>query len=103
MEVPRVQYEKLASESVAKHQIRLERVESARKIQRERFKNFGFATNSEMRLKDIKLFCRLDEKCQELLKPRFINIIFRPQLPPSLNSPALLLIFQHRKILRRSY
>lgn len=69
VEVPRVKYEKLASESVAEASNKIrERVESARKIQRERFKNFGFATNSEMRLRDIKLFCRLDEKCQEIIK-----------------------------------
>ena len=69
VEVPRVQYEKLASEAVAESSDKiLERVEQARQIQKERFKNFNFFTNSEMKLKDIKLFCRLDEAGQEVLK-----------------------------------
>ncbi len=68
-EVPRVQYEKLASEAVAEPSAKIrERVEQARQIQKNRFQNFGFSTNSEMKLKDIKLFCRLDEKCQEVIK-----------------------------------
>ena len=68
-EVPRVEYEKLASEVVAEASAKIrERVEQARQIQKNRFQNFGFAVNGEMKLKDIKLFCRLDEKCQELIK-----------------------------------
>ncbi|MBI2454348.1 MAG: YifB family Mg chelatase-like AAA ATPase [Parcubacteria group bacterium] len=67
--VPRVKYEKLTSEIVSEPSARIrERVEQARQIQKERFKNFGSATNSEMRLKDIKLFCRLSEPCQEIIK-----------------------------------
>ncbi|MEK7077917.1 MAG: YifB family Mg chelatase-like AAA ATPase [Patescibacteria group bacterium] len=69
VEVPRVQYEKLSSEAVAECSAKIrERVEQARQTQKERFKNFGFATNGEMKLKDIKLFCRLDEPGQETIK-----------------------------------
>lgn len=69
VEVPRVKYEKLASQAVSEpsREIR-QRVELARKIQKDRFSNFGFSTNSEMKLKDIKTFCRVDEACQTLLK-----------------------------------
>lgn len=69
VEVPRVQYEKLASEVVAEPSAKIrERVEQARQIQKNRFQNFNFNTNSEMKLKDIKLFCRLNENGQEIIK-----------------------------------
>ena len=69
MEVPRIKYEKLASEAVAESSAEIRnRVEQARQIQRDRFKNFNFNTNSEMKLRDIKLFCRLTEPCQEIIK-----------------------------------
>lgn len=68
-EVPRVKYEKLASQAISEPSAQIrKRVESARKIQKERFSNFGFSTNSEMKLKDIKIFCRVDDICQNILK-----------------------------------
>ncbi|MBI2466100.1 MAG: YifB family Mg chelatase-like AAA ATPase [Candidatus Sungbacteria bacterium] len=69
VEVPRIIYEKLASETPSEDSSKIRsRVEQARQIQKSRFKNFGFSINSEMKLKDIKIFCRLDEHCQETLK-----------------------------------
>lgn len=69
LEVPRVKYEKLTSEKVAEESalIRM-RVQKAREIQRERFKNETIVTNSEMNLQQIKEFCQIDQSSQELLR-----------------------------------
>lgn len=69
VEVPRLQFEKLEAEGNGeKSQIIRERVESARKVQKERFQNLGIITNSEMSPDQIKKFCELDEKCVMLLR-----------------------------------
>lgn len=65
VEVPRLKYEKLASEIVAEESAKIrERVEKARNIQQKRLKK----TNSEMSPKEIKEFCQLDEKSKDLLR-----------------------------------
>ena len=68
IEVPRVKYEKLASEKVAEESRKVKgRVEEARKIQRVRFKNSKIKTNSEMGSKNIKEFCKLEESAEKLI------------------------------------
>lgn len=65
IEVPRVKYEKLADEKVAEESAKVRaRVQKARKIQIKRLKK----TNSEMTPRQIKEFCRLDEKSKDLLR-----------------------------------
>lgn len=67
--VPRVKYEKISSEKVAESSaLAASRVETARKIQAERFSGLGYTLNSEMKLKHIKEFCQLDEEGKALLK-----------------------------------
>lgn len=41
---------------------------STRKIQRDRFANTNIYTNSQMKNKHIKLFCKLDAETERLLK-----------------------------------
>ena len=69
IEVPRLKFDKLESPEAgeASDEIR-ERVEKARIIQKERFKNLDIITNSEMNSHQIKKFCPLDVKSIELLK-----------------------------------
>lgn len=70
VEVPRVEYEKLADNRLGEtsHAIRA-RVEAARNRQRERFKGVeGVSTNAEMRPAEIKEFCELDAAGQSLIK-----------------------------------
>lgn len=45
-----------------------ERVEAARKIQRERYKDYGITINSQMDTRLIKRFCRLNPKALNLMK-----------------------------------
>jgi len=68
--VPRLTTDELintAAPSETSAQIRT-RVINARKIQAERYKNEGIFTNSELTAKQIKTYCKLDEKTTAFLK-----------------------------------
>lgn len=69
IEVPRLKFDKLQEEysGESSEQIR-ERIEKARKIQKERFKGKGKIVNSEMSSNEIKTFCPLDNQSVELLR-----------------------------------
>jgi magnesium chelatase family protein len=65
VEVPQLKYEKLASEKVAEDSASIRnRVEEARKIQRERFGRI----NSEMTILEIKKYCQIDSTGESLLR-----------------------------------
>ncbi len=69
IEVPRIKFEKLSDENLSESSKSIrERVEKARKIQRERFADKKILTNSEMSSQDVKEFCKTDEQTIELLK-----------------------------------
>ncbi|MDO8671937.1 MAG: ATP-binding protein [Dehalococcoidia bacterium] len=69
VEVPRVDYEKLANDRLgeASSAIRA-RVETARDLQRTRFKDTKLARNDEMTPAEVRDFCRTDAAAQGLLK-----------------------------------
>ncbi len=67
VEVPRLPYEKIASETGAETSADIKhRVETARQIQQVRFGNPK--TNSEMNLLELKVFCKLDAEGEAMLK-----------------------------------
>lgn len=69
IEVPKVKYEKLVAKNETESSKAIqERVQKAREIQEKRFKGLSVTVNSEMGIKEIKKFCKIDEKSQELLK-----------------------------------
>lgn len=70
VEVGRIEYDKLSSETSGEASYDIQqRVQRARDIQTERFVNHkGLRTNSEMGIKEIKEFCRLDLPEQEFMK-----------------------------------
>jgi len=69
VQVPAVKCEQLTSEAVGPSSLSIqEKVIQAREIQRKRFQNEKIATNSEMNLSQIKKYCLLDSKSQDLLK-----------------------------------
>ena len=73
IEVPAVTYEKLAAEEMEENSASFrERIEKARRIQRERFKHEKIFTNSEMPLSLIKKICQVDLKSKNLLK-KFVD------------------------------
>lgn len=71
IEVPRVKIDKLISENnnqTETSQSVKARVSRAREIQRQRFKNTPFITNSEMDSQSVREFCQLDEAGRQILK-----------------------------------
>lgn len=72
IEVASVKYKDLESqEEGEKSRVIRERVNRSRKIQRERYKELGIYSNAELTPSMIKKFCKLDDKCKELLKNAF--------------------------------
>ncbi len=69
IEVPRVKYEKLASDKVAEESVKIrERVNKARTKQAARFKGRGkLKSNAEMGSKDIKELCELEDEAEKLI------------------------------------
>lgn len=69
IEVPRVKFDKLSAGSEGERSLQIkERVEKARQMQRERFKDSLFITNSEMTSEAVKRFCQVDSASKQLLK-----------------------------------
>jgi magnesium chelatase family protein len=71
VEVPRIDYEKLASLASAESSAHVrERVDRARQVQRERFDGRAARANSEMSPADVRDFCQigLDEPVRSFLK-----------------------------------
>jgi len=78
IEVPRVDYNKLSSDRLGEASATIrERVEAARQIQRERFAPSGdgavqrahdVACNADMRVADVRQFCKLDDAGDSLLR-----------------------------------
>lgn len=69
IEVPSIKYEKLTEEATNNQSEAVKkRVERAREIQRERFKNDKILTNSEMNIPEIKKYCEHDKQSRDILK-----------------------------------
>ncbi len=49
-----------------------QKVENSRQIQKERFKEEKILTNSEMNIPQIKKYCKIDLKSQDLLR-KYVN------------------------------
>lgn len=72
VEVSPVKYEKLDSdEKIETSEMIKERVNKARKIQLERYKNIGIYSNSELTPNLIEEHCKLDEKGKKILENAF--------------------------------
>ena len=72
LEVSSVKYEKLRKQSNEETSEEVKkRVDDARKIQQERYKEYGIFSNSELTPKLIETYCKLDEKSNALLESSF--------------------------------
>jgi magnesium chelatase family protein len=68
VEVPRVNFDKLNSETMSEESPAIKkRIEAARRVQKERFQNEPFITNSEMSSEATKRYCQIDEPSRKLL------------------------------------
>ena len=72
IEVPRVDYQKLSSDRLGESSEAIrQRVEIARQRQRERFSNIKSSSviaNADMRVGDVRQFCKLDEEGESLIR-----------------------------------
>ena len=69
IEIPPVRYKDLSDTSLGERsEMVKERVNKARKVQLARFKNDRIFSNSHMSHKLIRIYCKLDNACQGLLK-----------------------------------
>lgn len=69
IEVPRIKFEKLAEDDLAESSKSIrERVEKARVIQQERFKDKNIISNSEMSSQEVKEFCKIDNQTIDILR-----------------------------------
>ena len=72
MEVDSVKYDDLISEGAEETSAAVKaRVEAARAVQRERFKDEGVRNNANMGERQIKKYCRLDAECERTLREAF--------------------------------
>jgi len=77
IEVPAVRYQELSSNLPAESSSQIkERVNKAREIQRERFKNEGIFHNAQMSHKQVHKFCALGKEESELLKMAMTELQF---------------------------
>lgn len=68
IEVPRIKYDKLASEKVAEESAKVkDRVETARQKQKVRFKGTKIKSNAKMGVKEVKKYCRLEPDAEQLI------------------------------------
>ena len=77
LEIPRLEFQQLQSEALEEDSATIrQRVERARLIQLERFKNMSIFTNSEMKTQDVRKFCNLKNESKDLLKQAFDKLGF---------------------------
>jgi magnesium chelatase family protein len=76
VEVGRIEFDKLAAETGGESSDEVQaRVQKARDIQIERYKNkSNVNTNSEMTINEIKEFCKLEEKEQQFMKAAVVKM-----------------------------
>ena len=69
VEVPRVDYEKLSSDRLGESSASIqERVQAARERQRIRLEGSDIVCNSDMRVAEVRQFCKLDEAGDSLVR-----------------------------------
>ena len=77
IEVPTARYSELSSNLPAESSAQIkERVDKARQIQRERFKDEGILSNALMSHKQVRKFCMLGKEESELLKMAMSELNF---------------------------
>jgi len=77
IEVPAAKYQELTSTQPAESSAQIkERVNKARAVQRERFKDEGIMCNAQMSHKQVRKFCVLGKEANELLKMAMAELNF---------------------------
>ncbi|MBQ8197150.1 MAG: YifB family Mg chelatase-like AAA ATPase [Clostridia bacterium] len=80
VQVDSVKYAELSSNEQAESSSTVrERVNKARKIQKERFKDDGILTNGSMGEKHIKKYCALSKECESILQSAYESLHLSPR------------------------
>ncbi|MBE5753800.1 MAG: ATP-binding protein [Clostridiales bacterium] len=80
VEVDSVKYSELTDDELAESSKDIRaRVNRTRLIQKERFKNDGILTNSDMGEKHIKKYCKLSNECEQILKNAYDTLHLSPR------------------------
>jgi magnesium chelatase family protein len=80
VEVDPVSYSELTDEQVGESSETVrKRVNRTRLIQKERFKNDGILTNSDMGERQIKKYCKLSKECEDVLKSAYDSLGLSPR------------------------
>ena len=80
VEVDEVKYTELTDDSECESSKTVkQRVDRTRAIQRERFKDDGILTNSDMGEKHIKKYCKLSRECEQILKNAYESLHLSPR------------------------
>ena len=80
VEVDSVKYSELTStEQAESSAVVRERVNRTRLIQKERFKDDGILTNSDMGERQLKKYCQLSLECEALLKKAYDSLHLSPR------------------------
>ncbi len=75
IEVPAVKYSDLDSPHVSQTSVQIrERINAARRVQLERYKQEGIYSNSQLYASKIKKYCSLGKEEKDLLKAAFDNL-----------------------------
>ena len=79
VEVPEVDYEKLSSDRMGESSASIrERVQAARERQRIRFEGTDVVCNSDMRVAEVRQFCKLDEAGDSLVRQAMSQLNLSP-------------------------
>ena len=80
MEVDEVKYAELTSnEQCETSETVRKRVNRTRLIQKERFKNDGILTNSDMGARQINKYCKLTKECEDVLRRAYETLHLSPR------------------------
>ncbi|MBR0190282.1 MAG: YifB family Mg chelatase-like AAA ATPase [Clostridia bacterium] len=80
IDVDEVKYSELTDKAQGESSADIrKRVNRTRKIQAERFKNDGIATNADMREKHIAKYCVLSNECEKILKNAYESLHLSPR------------------------
>ena len=80
VEVDSVKYDELTDDQVSESsEVVRARVNRTRLIQKERFKNDGILTNSDMGERQLKKYCKLSKACEDILKNAYETLHLSPR------------------------
>ncbi len=77
VEMAEVGYSDITSKSPGESSASIrERVDAARRIQRQRYKNDGIISNSQLTSRLVKKYCKMDERAENLMKQAYTRMNF---------------------------